>query len=139
MESQQEEDAIAAHKRMAKSLLRCLSSVAPDAPHHQSQPPLSSTANSPYDSVTARHLAPPTNTLPPRATVAAGDLAFHYLVDGDVAVLVLCDRPYPRLLAFGFLAEIHRAFLQEARASSPSASASAAVRSALRPYSYIRF
>jgi vesicle-associated membrane protein 7 len=40
------------------------------------------------------------------------DYVFHYLVSNGLTVLTMCDREFPRLVAFRFLQKIHEEFLR---------------------------
>ncbi|KAI9032972.1 Longin-like domain-containing protein [Hyaloraphidium curvatum] len=75
--------------------------------------------------------------LPPWASVSAGDFAVHYAsLPGEGAhpaalFLAVCDRSYPRLLAFSYLQELAKAFRSEVGGEE--------VAAAVRPYAFIRF
>jgi len=38
---------------------------------------------------------------------------FHYLIEEGVVFLTLCEKSFPRKLAFAFLDDVHRAFMEE--------------------------
>lgn len=64
-------------------------------------------------------------------TVGAGPaFAFHYLVDGGVVFLTLAEKAYPSRLAYDFLDELRKEFLN---------SHGGQVARASRPYEFIRF
>lgn len=64
-------------------------------------------------------------------TVASGDhFCFHYTVSRGVCLLTLTERAYPKRLAFDYLEELRREFLQLYGAN---------VEKASRPYEFIRF
>ncbi|OSX69187.1 hypothetical protein BU14_1762s0001 [Porphyra umbilicalis] len=64
-------------------------------------------------------------------TVGAGPaFAFHYLVDGGVVFLTLAEKAYPNRLAYDFLDELRKEFLN---------SHGGQVARASRPYEFIRF
>lgn len=61
-----------------------------------------------------------------------GRFSFHVLVADGVGFICLCERAYPRKLAFAFLADVHKNFASEF--SSPQVAAPGN-----RPYAFIRF
>lgn len=64
-------------------------------------------------------------------TVASGNyFCFHYTVSRGVVLLTLTERAYPKRLAFDYLEELRREFLQLYGAQ---------VERAQRPYEFIRF
>jgi vesicle transport protein SEC22 len=64
-------------------------------------------------------------------TVSSGDhFCFHYVVSRGVVLLTLTERAYPKRLAFDYLEELRREFLQLYGAQ---------VEKASRPYEFIRF
>jgi len=67
---------------------------------------------------------------PQQCTIESQQYLFHYLLVKDVCYLVLCERNYPRKLAFTFLEDIAQEFdlLYGKRVSTVS-----------RPYSFIEF
>ncbi|KAJ3214840.1 SNAP receptor [Dinochytrium kinnereticum] len=103
MESQSDEDAISAHKKLAKSLCKLLST---------------------------------SGEYPLKASISAGDYTFHYAIDNNIEYITLCDKAYPRLLAFSFLTELSKGFSDEIKSSSSGWSG---VTSIVRPYAFIRF
>ncbi|PNY28136.1 Protein transport protein sec22 [Tolypocladium capitatum] len=46
----------------------------------------------------------------PQASIETGAYTIHYLVDSDVVFLCICERSYPRKLAFTYLADLAREF-----------------------------
>jgi len=58
-------------------------------------------------------------------------IIISYTISQNAVFLVLCDKPYPRLLAFSFLTELQQSFWDQI---SP-----ADVTAAVRPYAFIRF
>jgi vesicle transport protein SEC22 len=94
------------YERQAKSLVRSLASA------HAKEAP-----GAPRDGDTV--------------TVASGDyFCFHYMVSRGVVLLTLTEKGYPKRLAFDYLEELRREFLQ---------SYGAKVAGATRPYEFIRF
>ncbi|KAL3957282.1 hypothetical protein ACCO45_007860 [Purpureocillium lilacinum] len=68
----------------------------------------------------------------PQASIETGSHAIHYLIDTDVVFLAICERSYPRKLAFTYLADLAREFLTThpaAQVHSPQ----------LRPYAFMEF
>uniref|UniRef100_A0A8H7N4J0 Protein transport protein SEC22 n=1 Tax=Bionectria ochroleuca TaxID=29856 RepID=A0A8H7N4J0_BIOOC len=62
----------------------------------------------------------------------AGSFTLHYLIESDIVFITICDRSYPRKLAFTYLSDLSREFttvypLQQVH--SPS----------LRPYAFMEF
>ncbi|KAI8817045.1 Longin-like domain-containing protein [Fimicolochytrium jonesii] len=47
---------------------------------------------------------------PARCSIESGSSVFHYLIEFGVCYLVICDRLYPRKLAFAYLEEMQREF-----------------------------
>ncbi|CAK7241451.1 MAG: SNAP receptor [Sporothrix thermara] len=64
--------------------------------------------------------------------VSAHPLAIHYTIVDDVVYLCVCDRAYPRKLAFTYLADIAREFAN----TYPAAQRTSAT---LRPYAFMEF
>jgi vesicle transport protein SEC22 len=94
------------YERQAKSLVRSLANA------HAKQ-----TASAPRDG--------------DAVTVASGEyFCFHYIVSRGVVLLTLTEKGYPKRLAFDYLEELRREFLQ---------SYGAKVAGATRPYEFIRF
>lgn len=66
----------------------------------------------------------------PRCTVDSGPFVFHYLVEQNVCYLCLCDKTYPRRLAFSYLEELQKEF-QDSFANE--------IMNAARPYALVKF
>jgi len=49
---------------------------------------------------------------PARCTIEAGPFYYHYMIEQGVAYLTLCERGYPRRLAFQYLTEVHSEFMR---------------------------
>ncbi|KAJ3177440.1 SNAP receptor [Geranomyces variabilis] len=113
MESQQDENLIAAHKKMCKDIVRALT---PDA----GGPPPGATSRLSGDA----------------ASIVTDEYTFHYLVEAGIVFLTLTDKSYTRLLAFSYLTELQHAFFDDLRSSSRGNTPIHAVQ---RPYSFIRF
>lgn len=67
---------------------------------------------------------------PARCTIDTGPMCFHYIIEMGVCYLVLCDKAYPKKLAFAFLEELQKEFWGEYGHE---------VGTAARPYAFIKF
>ncbi|PYH94247.1 SNARE complex subunit SEC22 [Aspergillus ellipticus CBS 707.79] len=68
----------------------------------------------------------------PQASIESGQFNLHYLIKDDICFLCICDRSYPRKLAFTYLADLATEFTttySPAQYQSPS----------LRPYAFVEF
>ncbi|KAI9884528.1 MAG: Vacuolar protein sorting-associated protein 55 [Watsoniomyces obsoletus] len=68
----------------------------------------------------------------PQASIESGQYQLHYLINEDLCFLCICDRSYPRKLAFTYLSDLAREFMttyQPSQYLSPS----------LRPYAFMEF
>jgi vesicle transport protein SEC22 len=86
------------------------------------------------------------NGAPPRCTVDGGTTAapivFHYLIDGGVCFLCLAGKSFPKRLAFSYLEEIHRAFLEELKrhyGTTGSVDYRSQIETIQKPYFFITF
>ncbi|KAB2581291.1 Synaptobrevin [Lasiodiplodia theobromae] len=68
----------------------------------------------------------------PQASIEGGQYTIHYLIDDALIFLCICDRSYPRKLAFVFLSDIK----QEFTTTYPSQQYLAAT---CRPYAFVEF
>ncbi|KAJ3287460.1 SNAP receptor [Rhizoclosmatium sp. JEL0117] len=59
-----------------------------------------------------------------------GSLVFHYLIEFGVCYLALCDRSYPKKLAFAYLEELQKEFHEKYGNE---------VASVARPYAFVKF
>lgn len=67
---------------------------------------------------------------PQKCSIATGTFIYHYLIDGEVCYLCLCDQGFSKKTAFTYLEDLAREFdTQYGRQ----------VASARRPYSFIEF
>ncbi|KAI9095897.1 Longin-like domain-containing protein [Phlyctochytrium arcticum] len=48
-----------------------------------------------------------------RCSIETGNLVFHYLIEFGVCYLCLCDKAYPRKLAFAYLEDIQQEFQEK--------------------------
>lgn len=46
----------------------------------------------------------------PQATIESGEFSIHYLIENSIIYLCICDRSYPRKLAFSYLTEVSNEF-----------------------------
>ncbi|KAJ3205796.1 SNAP receptor [Dinochytrium kinnereticum] len=65
-----------------------------------------------------------------RCSIETGPFVFHYLIEFGVCYLTLCDRSYPKKLAFSYLEEIQKEF-QEKYGNE--------VGTVARPYAFVKF
>jgi len=71
------------------------------------------------------------STPPSRLTIETDDdFLMHYVIDKGVCYLTLCERTYPKKLAYAYLEELQREF---------DARHGASVDAAARPYAFIKF
>ena len=69
---------------------------------------------------------------PSKSTIDAGQAHFHYVNHGGVCYLCLTDKSYPKRLAFNYLEELQKEFVQKYQQSGE-------VEGASRPYAFIKF
>ncbi len=77
-----------------------------------------------------RKLSGPASAPPPLLTVEQGTVSFHIINEGGVLFLTMCDAASPAALAFSFLEDVSREFLQQYGSQVPTAT---------RPYLFIKF
>lgn len=68
----------------------------------------------------------------PEASIESGQYNLHYIIKDDICFLCICDRSYPRKLAFTYLADLATEFTttySPAQYHSPN----------LRPYAFVEF
>ncbi|KAI9855385.1 MAG: SNAP receptor [Vezdaea acicularis] len=68
----------------------------------------------------------------PQASIESGQYTLHYLIEDSVCFLCICDKSYPRKLAFTYLSDLAREFTTTYHSSqylSPT----------LRPYAFVEF
>ncbi|KAK3180916.1 SNAP receptor [Lecanicillium sp. MT-2017a] len=68
----------------------------------------------------------------PQASIESGQYTLHYLVDSDIIFLCICERSYPRKLAFTYLSDLATEF----NSTHP---ANQVHNPALRPYAFMDF
>jgi vesicle transport protein SEC22 len=67
---------------------------------------------------------------PSRMSVETAPYFFHYLIEGGVCYLTLCDRSYPKKLAYQYLEELQHEFEKVNRSQ---------IETVARPYAFIKF
>eukprot|EP00238_Polyblepharides_amylifera_P013561 CAMPEP_0196588578 /NCGR_PEP_ID=MMETSP1081-20130531/60996_1 /TAXON_ID=36882 /ORGANISM="Pyramimonas amylifera, Strain CCMP720" /LENGTH=167 /DNA_ID=CAMNT_0041911109 /DNA_START=459 /DNA_END=962 /DNA_ORIENTATION=- len=60
----------------------------------------------------------------------SGPYYLHYLIEGGVCYLTLCDRGYPKKLAYQYLEELQREFFSQNQSQ---------IETVARPYAFIKF
>ncbi|OJJ97270.1 SNAP receptor SEC22 [Aspergillus aculeatinus CBS 121060] len=68
----------------------------------------------------------------PQASIESGQFSLHYIIQDDICFLCICDRSYPRKLAFTYLADLATEFTttySPTQYQSPT----------LRPYAFVEF
>uniref|UniRef100_A0A6U9PZC7 Vesicle-trafficking protein SEC22b n=1 Tax=Picocystis salinarum TaxID=88271 RepID=A0A6U9PZC7_9CHLO len=71
-----------------------------------------------------------TNRPEPKLSYESGPFLVHYMIEGSVVYVVVCDRKYPKKLAFKYLDEIRQEFENLYRGQ---------VDTVVRPYAFIKF
>ncbi|KAJ1610555.1 vesicle transport protein [Cryptosporidium canis] len=75
-----------------------------------------------------------------RCSVDSGNYVFHYIVDDGIIYMTLSGKSYPKKLAFSFLDEIKRLFLEELRKEvSNGDNFRGLINSIDKPYYFIKF
>ncbi|KAI8529722.1 hypothetical protein RHMOL_Rhmol12G0247400 [Rhododendron molle] len=67
---------------------------------------------------------------PSRMSIETGPYIFHYVIEGRVCYLTMCDRAYPKKLAFQYLEDLKNEF-ERVNGSQ--------IETAARPYAFIKF
>ncbi|KAI9206313.1 Longin-like domain-containing protein [Polychytrium aggregatum] len=116
MESQADELLIETHKKWAKQLIHRIS---------------------PLDNSSVVH----SSSLPSKGSVAAGQFTFHYICEDGIVFICIADKAYPRLLAFAYLCETIKSFLDSASAlpSNHGLTPEQMIAQVVRPYAFIKF
>lgn len=65
-----------------------------------------------------------------RMSIETGSYYFHYIIEGRVCYLTLCDRSYPKKLAFQYLEDLKNEF-EKVNGNQ--------IETAARPYAFIKF
>lgn len=66
-----------------------------------------------------------------KASIESGEFQIHYLISNNIVYFVICEKSYPRKLAFSYLQEIAQEFFQSHGAD--------ALRQTTRPYAFVSF
>lgn len=67
---------------------------------------------------------------PSRMSIESGPYVFHYIIESRVCYLTMCDRSYPKKLAFQYLEDLKNEF-EKANHSQ--------IETVARPYAFIKF
>jgi len=68
----------------------------------------------------------------PQATIECGKYTIHYLISSSVCFLCICDKSYPRKLAFTYLSDLAAEF-------TTTYSSTAYLAPTCRPYAFVEF
>jgi len=81
------------------------------------------------------------HSAPQNCSIDSENYTFHYLTDNGVCYMTLCDKNYPKKLAFSFLGEIHRAFEEELKREfgTHSVDYRSLIETIEKPYYFIKF
>ncbi|KAK6587849.1 synaptobrevin family [Cryptosporidium xiaoi] len=75
-----------------------------------------------------------------RCSVDSGNYVFHYVIDGGIIYMTLSGKSYPKKLAFSFLEEIKRLFVEDLKREFPGEGDSRIlIESIDKPYYFIKF
>ncbi|KAI7864773.1 Longin-like domain-containing protein [Spinellus fusiger] len=67
----------------------------------------------------------------PRCSIDSNAYQFHYIIEGSVCYLCICDKSYPRKLAFSYLEELAKEFNMSY--------GNEVEKMGLRPYAFVKF
>ncbi|CAO0791350.1 Longin-like domain-containing protein [Mucor lusitanicus] len=67
----------------------------------------------------------------PRCSIESGKYVFHYIIEGSVCYLCICEQSYPRKLAFSYLEELAKEFNMSY--------GNEVDKPGLRPYAFVKF
>ncbi|KAI8381596.1 Longin-like domain-containing protein [Radiomyces spectabilis] len=67
----------------------------------------------------------------PRCSIESGNYVLHYIIEGSVCYLCICDKSYPRKLAFSYLEELAKEFNMSY--------GNEVEKPGLRPYAFVKF
>ena len=77
---------------------------------------------------------------PNRCSIDAEGVTFHYVIDGGICFLTMTQKAFPKRLAFGFLEEVNRAFVEELkRLLGTNVDYRSHIDTITKPYSFITF
>ncbi|KAL1916103.1 uncharacterized protein VTP21DRAFT_6107 [Calcarisporiella thermophila] len=67
----------------------------------------------------------------PRCSIESGQFTFHYIIENGVCYLCICEKSYPRKLAFSYLEELAKEFFMSY--------GNEVEKPGLRPYAFVKF
>lgn len=72
---------------------------------------------------------------------AANPILFHYVIDSGICYLALAGKSFPKRLVFGYLEEVHRAFVEELKRHYGTGSVDyrSQIETVQKPYYFITF
>ncbi|XRB03668.1 vesicle transport protein SEC22 [Pycnococcus provasolii] len=73
---------------------------------------------------------PPSSSSASRMSVESGPYVFHSLIECGVVYMTICNKAYPKKLAFGFLEELQKEFNRQFGDQ---------IETAARPYAFVKF
>lgn len=75
---------------------------------------------------------------PSRMSVESGPVSFNYIIEEGIVFLTMSDASYPRKLAFAFLADVYKHFVEELQHEFGD-NWRMQVSTTARPYAFLRF
>jgi vesicle transport protein SEC22 len=90
----------------------------------------------------AKQMLKKLHTMPPRLSVeGVGEFIFHYITHDGVCYLALFDKGYPKNLAFAFLEDVHKLFLEDLKREFGTGSVDyrSHIETIEKPYYFIKF
>lgn len=79
------------------------------------------------------------NRAPSKMTIDAGSFLISYIVEDGVIFLTLADRTYPRKLAFSYLTDVHKQFVEELSKEFGPSNFRSQLDTTAKPYAFLRF
>jgi len=81
------------------------------------------------------------NSAPANCSIDSENYTFHYITENGVCYMTLCEKAYPKKLAFAFLGEVHRAFEEELKREfgTHSVDYRSLIETIEKPYYFIKF
>jgi len=81
------------------------------------------------------------HSAPANCSIDSENYTFHYLSENGVCYMTLCDRSYPKKLAFSFLSEVRRSFEEELKREfgTHSVDYRSLIETIEKPYYFIKF
>jgi len=89
----------------------------------------------------AKYILKHLHSAPINCSIDSDNYTFHYLTENGVCYMTLCDKSYPKKLAFSFLGEIHRSFEDELKREfgTHSVDYRSLIETIEKPYYFIKF